>query len=205
MEMKTRIAFAVMLLALLVVATPASAFNWGVGADLGYTLFMPADKYNMENFNVIGIPLNSSSGFLLEGAIPTTGGLRLSFAGEKPMHEVWLGASLGRISVQDNAYTTMQLSGNYQFNFSVQSAIKPYLTAGVGMYRVGYSGDTDESAMSAFYGGGVGAAFKMGTGRLRGELRYDMVGEGTIGDDDYVVIPEGGALGFKLGFDLWAK
>lgn len=202
--MKTRIALA--LLALLVVATPAAAFNWGIGADLGYTMFMPADKYDMDNINIIGLPLNSSSGFLFEGAIPNAGGLRVSFAGEKPTHEVWLGASLGRISVQDNAYTTMQLSGNYQFNFDVQSAVKPYLTAGVGMYRLGYSGDDDsESAMSAFYGGGVGAAFKMGTGRLRGELRYDMVGEGTIGDDDSMVIPEGGALGFKLGFDLWAK
>jgi opacity protein-like surface antigen len=203
--MKTRLAVPVVLLALLVVATPAAAFNWGIGADLGYTMFMPADKYDTENFNVIGIPLNSSSGFLFEGAIPTVGGLRVSFAGEKPTHEVWLGASLGRISSEDNAYTTMQLSGNYQFNFNVQSGIKPYLTAGLGMYRVGYSGDDSESAMSVYYGAGAGAAYKMGTGRLRGELRYDMVGEGTIGDDDYAVIPEGGALGFKLGFDLWAK
>jgi opacity protein-like surface antigen len=203
MEMKTRIAL--MLFALMVVATPAVALNWGVGADLGYTLFMPDDKYDIENINIIGIPLNSQSGFLYEVGFPTTGGLRLSFAGEKPTHEAWLGVSMGRFSIEDIAYSTMQLSGNYQFNFDVQSAVKPYLTAGLGMYRVGYSNDDDsESAMSMYYGGGVGASFKMGTGRLRGELRYDMVGEGTI-EDDYPVIPEGGALGFKLGFDLWAK
>lgn len=203
--MKTRIAFAVVLVGLLVSA-PALAFNWGIGADLGYSMFMPADKYDIDNVSVIGIPLGSTSGWLGEGAFPTAGGLRLSFAGENPMHEIWLGTSLGRISVEDFAYSTMQLSGNYQFNFAVQSAVKPYLTAGVGMYRLGYSDDDDsESAMSVYYGGGVGAAFKMGTGRLRGELRYDMVGEGTIGDEDYMVIPEGGALGFKLGFDLWAK
>lgn len=202
--MKTRIALT--LLALLVAATPAAAFNWGIGADLGYSMFMPDDKYDFDNVSIIGLPLNSSSGFFYEVGFPTTGGLRLSFAGENPMHEVWLGASLGRFSVEDIAYTTMQLSGNYQFNFAVQSAVKPYLTAGVGMYRLGYSNDDDsESAMSVYYGAGVGAAYKMGTGRLRGELRYDLVGEGTIGDEDYAVIPEGGALGFKLGFDLWAK
>jgi hypothetical protein len=203
--MKTRIALT--LLALLVVATPAAALNWGIGADLGYTLFIPSSDYEgIENFNIIGIPMNSASGFFYEVGVPTTGGLRLSFAGENPMHEVWLGASLGRFSVEDIAYTTMQFSGNYQFNFAVQSALKPYLTAGVGMYRLGYSNDEDsESAVSAYFGGGVGAAYAMGSGRLRGEVRYDVVGEGTIGDEDYVVIPKGGALGFKLGFDLWAK
>ncbi len=200
--MKTRIALT--LLALMFVAAPAAAFNWGIGADLGYSLCMPKDD-DIDNINVIGIPFNSTSGWLGEGALPNTGGLRLSFAGENPMHEVWVGASLGRISVEDFAYSTMQFSGNYQFNFAVQSALKPYLTAGVGLYRAGYSNDDDsESAVSVFYGGGVGAAYKMGTGRLRGEIRYDMIGEGTI-DDDYTVIPEGGAIGFKLGFDLWAK
>jgi len=196
--MKTRIALT--LLALLLAASPASAFNWGIGADLGYTMFMPDDEYDVENFNVIGIPYGGMS--LYEVVIPAIGGLRLSFAGDNPMHEVWLGTSLSRMSVEDNSLTSMLLSGNYQFNFAVQSEVKPYLTAGVGMLRVG---DEDDSAMSTYFGGGVGAAYKLGTGRLRGELRYDMVGEGTIGDEDYVVIPKGGALGFKLGFDLWAK
>jgi opacity protein-like surface antigen len=201
--MKTRIALT--LLALLLVAAPAQAFNWGLGADMGYSMFMPDDKYDLDNVSVIGIPLNSQSGSFFEVGFPTTGGLRLSLAGEKPTHEAWLGVSMGRFSVEDFAFTTMQLSGNYQFNFDIQSAIKPYLTAGLGMYRMGYSDDDDsESATSMYYGAGVGAAFKMGTGRLRGELRYDMVGEGEV-DDDFVVIPEGGALGFKLGFDLWAK
>ncbi len=202
--MKTRIAFAVVLVGLLVSA-PALAFNWGIGADLGYTMFMPADKYDAENFSVIGLPFNSGL-FMDEVAIPAAGGLRVSFTGDNPMHEVWLGTALNRQSVEDFVLTTMQLSGNYQFNFAVQSALKPYLTAGVGLYRVGAKFDDEsESAMSAYYGGGIGAAFKMGTGRLRGELRYDMNGEGTIGDEDYTIILEGGALGFKLGFDLWAK
>jgi len=195
--------FAVVLFALgslCLMATPAAAINWGIGADLGYTMFMPDDEYDIDNISVIGLPLNGAP--VGELGIPVLGGLRVSFAGENPTHEVWLGTALSRLSVEDFSLMAMQLSGNYQFNFPTQAAAKPYLTAGVGMFRVG---DEDDSASSVYFGGGVGAAFKMGTGRLRGELRYDAVGEGTIGDEDYAVIPKGGALGFKLGFDLWAK
>ena len=40
--MKLRLAVPVVLLTLLVVsAAPAAAFNWGIGADLGFNVFMP--------------------------------------------------------------------------------------------------------------------------------------------------------------------
>jgi hypothetical protein len=44
-----------------------------------------------------------------------------------------------------------------------------------------------------------------GCGRLRAELRYDMVSEGkkTISGHDVVLIDKGGMFAFKLGFDLW--
>ena len=201
--MKTRIVLT--LFALLLVAAPAQALNWGLGADLGYTLFMPADKYDAENVSAIGIPFSAVRVGELSFVAPA-GGLRVSFTGEKPMHEVWLGLALNRYGEDELSVSVMQLSGNYQFNFDVQSAIKPYLTAGVGLNRAGYSDDDDsDSATAAYFGGGVGAACELGPGRLRGEIRYDALGEATIGDGDYVVFPEGGALGFKLGFDLWAK
>jgi hypothetical protein len=205
--MKTRIAVPAVLLALLTLlpAAPAAALNWGLGADLGYSLFMPSSDYgdDLDNISQFGLPFDP--GMLFDVAIPTLGGLRLSFAGENPMHEVWLGTSLSRLSVKDFSFSMMEFSGNYQFNFATQGGVDPYLTAGVGLYRVGAnSGSDGQSATSAYFGGGVGAAYKMGSGRLRGELRYDVVTEGTI-DDDQIIIPKGGALGLKLGFDLWNK
>jgi hypothetical protein len=207
--MKTRLALPALLLALLamVPAAPAAALDWGIGADLGFSIFMPSSDYgDVENISSFGIPFSS----FREGEltfVPAAGGLRLSFAGENRMHEAWLGVSLNRISEEDVSITVMQLSGNYQFNFATQGAIQPYLTAGVGLNRASYKGDSDsESGTASYFGGGVGVAHRMGTGRLRAELRYDALSEGTIGDeDDYVVFPKGGAVGFKLGFDLWNK
>jgi hypothetical protein len=205
--MRSRLAVPILLLALtLIPAAPAVAFNWGIGADLGFSVYMPSSDYeNAENITVIGAPFSVTR---IEefSVLPPAGGLRLSFAGENPMHEVWLGTSFARYSEEEVATSFLQLSGNYQFNFATQSAIKPYLTAGVGLNHAGYSDDDgSESVTSSYFGGGVGAAYKMGTGRLRAELRYDAGTEATVGDDDYIVVPKGGAVSFKLGFDLWNK
>ncbi len=200
---KKRLAVPVLLLVLfaLLPAAPAAAINWGIGADLGYNLFMP-DYDDVENITVIGLPLCPGAGET--ATIPVIGGLRVSFTGEKPTHEIWLGTSINRFGVEDYSIMSMQLSGNYQFNFATQGGLDPYVTAGVGLYRVGYSADDDsESAMSTYFGGGVGVAYKMGTGRLRAEARYDVVSEGEVDNDP--VIPKGGNLGLKLGFDLWNK
>jgi hypothetical protein len=204
--MKTRLALPVLLLALLalVPAAPAAALDWGLGADFGYSIFMP-DYDDAENVSSISMPFIASPS-MGEYVIPTVGGLRLSFAGENRMHEVWLGTSLARMSVEDFSLMTMQLSGNYQFNFAAQGAFKPYLTAGVGMIRLGASDDDfSHSAMSTCFGGGAGVAHQMGSGRLRGEVRYDMFSEGLFDGGEYPVLPKGSGINLKLGFDLWNK
>jgi len=61
---------------------------------------MPSDDYDLENINYFGWPLGASL-LLGELPLPATGGLRLSFTGEKPTHEVWLGTSLSWFSVED--------------------------------------------------------------------------------------------------------
>jgi hypothetical protein len=68
---------------------------------------------------------------------------------------------------------------------------------------VGYDYGSSSSASSAFFGAGVGAAHAMGSGRVRGEVRSDAVTEGK--DGSHVMIPKGTLVGFRLGFDLWAK
>jgi hypothetical protein len=199
--MRWRIVVPMVLLALLVVVPIASAaaFNWGMGANLGFNMFTPDSKYKPDNKTITtyGWPV---------------GGLRFSFAGEKPMHEVYLETELSYLSVQDGGSDhNFMVSGNYQFNFDMKGPAVPYLTAGVGVDMVGSKPPTGDSrsANAIFYGGGVGIAHHMGNGcgRLRAELRYDMIGEGkkTIAGHDDVIIDKGGQFGVKLGFDLWDK
>ena len=173
----------------------AAGFNWGLGANLGFNMFSPDSKYSPydKTTTTYGWPI---------------GGLRLSFAGEKPMHEVYLETSLSYVSVQDGGSDhNFMVSGNYQFNSDMKGPVAPYLTAGVGIDMVGSKPSTGDgiSASSTFYGGGVGIAHHMGNGcgRLRAEVRYDMVTEGKKDAD--ILIPKGGMLGVKLGFDLWDK
>jgi opacity protein-like surface antigen len=207
--MKTRLAVPVLLLVLLalVPAAPAAAFNWGVGADLGYNMFMPSSDYggDIENISYFGWPLGSQ---LLFGEVPLSsgGGLRVSFAGEKPTHEAWLGTSLSYFSYSGTSLHMLGLNANYQYNFETSGGVKPYVTAGAGLTRLGYSPESGDgtSAMSATFGGGVGIAHKMGTGRLRAEVRYDQITEGNDDDDDTLIL-KGGNLGFRLGFDLWSQ
>jgi hypothetical protein len=204
--MKKRLVVSVLLLVLLalVPAAPAAAVNWGIGADLGYNVFMPSSDYgsDIENINSFGWP----SGSAVLGELPGFGGLRLSFAGAKPTHEVWIGTELGFVSYSGSSMHTLGLNANYQYNFSTGSGVTPYVTAGVGINQLGYSGGGhSQSAMATIFGGGVGIAHWMGNGcgRLRAEVRYDQQTEGEADGD--TVIPKGANLGIRFGFDLWDK
>ena len=166
----------------------AQAFNWGVGANLGVGIFTPDSKYEGEkSVTSFGWPM---------------GGIRFSFAGEKPMHEVYFESALVYMSSDGSSLYTFKPSLNYQFNFDMKGSATPYVTAGVGLNMIGASGgDDSESASAAFYGGGLGIQHWMGNkaGRLRAEVRYDLQSENTKG------IMKGGEFGLKLGFDLWDK
>jgi len=180
---------AIACLSLVVVPVASAAgFNWGVGTNLGVSIFSPDSKYTDEkSVTTFGWP---------------SGGLRLSFAGEKPMHEVYFESSLVYLTSDGASIYTFRPSLNYQFNFDMKGAMIPYVTAGAGLTMLGASGGGDsESASAAFYGGGVGIQSWMGNkaGRLRAEVRYDLQSENTKG------IMKGGEFGLKLGFDLWDK
>lgn len=202
--MKTRLGVPVLLLVLLalVPAAPAAAFNWGIGADLGYNMFMPSSDYgDVENINSFGWP----SGGSFMGVLPGFGGLRVSFAGAEPTHEIWLGTSLNLLSSGGSSIHAFGVNANYQYNFPSKGPMAPYVTAGVGLNQVGESDGGSLSAMSTIFGGGVGIAHHMGNGcgRLRAEVRFDVQTEGE--EDGDVIIPKGSNLGIRLGFDLWNK
>ncbi len=208
--MRTRCAVLVLLAGLLafVPVVPAAALDFGLGADLGLSVFMPSDEYEGldGNFTTFGWPM--SSGFFMgELPLPGAGGLRLSMSGANPAHEVWLGTSFNRQGFEGAALSSLSLTGNYQFNFNAQGNLKPFVTAGVGLFRVGYHPEHGDgmSASSAMFGGGAGVGYLVagGVGRLRGEVRYDQVTEGK--HEDNPITPKGGTLGFRLGFDVWLR
>ncbi len=197
----------ILLAAVSLIPAAASAGNWAVGADFGFNVFMPSSDYETaNNVTTIGWPASSGVGGLLMG-IPAGGGLRLSFTGEKPTHEVYVNTNLSFLSTENGSLHQFQGSLNYQYNFATQGPLKPYVTMGAGLNRVGDNPDEGDgiSANSAVFGGGLGLAHTMGhgAGRLRAEVRYDQQTEGTDSGD--VLIAKGGAVGFKLGFDLWGK
>jgi len=197
----------VLLFALLVLlpAAPATALDWGLGADLGMSVFMP-DYEGADNISLVGWPMGATFVFG-ELPLPSAGGLRLSFSGANPMHEVWIGTSFNRTGVEGMALHAFGMTGNYQFNFATQGAFTPYVTAGAGLFRVGFSPDHGDgmSATSATFGGGVGLGYVMagGAGRLRAEVRYAQLTEGT--HEGSRIIPKGGEIGFRFGFDVWSR
>jgi opacity protein-like surface antigen len=200
--MKTRLAVPALVLVLLAMipAAQARVVQWGIGADLGYNLFMPSSDYEMwKNINAFGWPMGGSS-----PEAPTFGGLRVVFRGEKPTREVWLGTSLALLSSGNVHANRLQLTVNYQYNFPTEGRTRPYVTGGAGLTGVSQGSKGHEtSAMGALFGVGMGVARSVtdGAGRLRAEMRFDRETEGKDGGS--ILIPKGWNLGFRLGFDLW--
>ncbi len=199
--MKTKPAIAALLLLLaLVPAAPAHALSWGLGADLGGSLFKP-DYPDAEGVATFAWP-SMGPGY---GQIA---GLRVNFAGSKPEHEVWLGTSFAFRETGGHSTRLIMLSGNYQYNFTNRGGMIPYVTAGAGVDNASNAtstGGTTHSASGAIAGGGAGLSWRVrdGAGRIRTELRYDYQTEGkSLGD---VVIEKGSLFALKVGFDLWVK
>lgn len=177
------------LLAVIAVA-PASAMNWSIGANLGAQFVSPDTSESATDFSW---PL---------------GGLRIGFTGANPMHEFYLDTELGLFSQGDFSASSILFMGNYQYNFASQGSTAPFVTVGVGIDNesIDFGGPSGKiSAMQTIFGGGVGMRHKMGNGHgtLRGEVRYDMVGEGK--DNDVVVLEKASVVSVRLGFDLWDK
>jgi hypothetical protein len=183
-------------LLLVVTAVPARALNWSLGANLGLSIISPD---NGDNVTMFSWP----SGGLL--TLFTTPGLRVGFTGQNPQHEIYIDTGLSLISSNGASLNTLQMSGNYQYNFGSSGNLSPYLTAGVGFASYSESDGGSISAISPMLGGGLGLRHKMGNGHgtLRAEARLDHLNEGE--DSGFVVISAANTFGIKLGFDLWDK
>jgi opacity protein-like surface antigen len=172
-------------------STAAGAGTVGIGANMGFSAINPAVGADTQIFAWPG----SVVGF--------QPGVRLSYLVETRTHEGFLDTGLLRLSGAGESATYTQLSGNYQYNFRSTASVRPYLTAGVGMYRVSLGSDfgPGESGNSFLYGGGGGIRHWVSEehGAVRAEARYDHVGEGSK------IIQKADVFTFRLGFDLWLK
>jgi hypothetical protein len=193
------VGFVAAVLWIVVSAVPASAFNWSVGASLGANIVLPKAS-SLPNTVEFAWPFSRS-----------TPGLRVGFVGEKPQHEFYLDTGLF-LSTTKNNVTSSLFTGtaNYQYNFTNESAVAPYLTAGGGIYVSRYKDKAqvpvlEENGTSGLFGGGIGVRHKMGNGHgvLRAEVRYDHLTEAK--DGNVIVVDQADIVGFKLGFDLWDK
>lgn len=192
--MKWKLAIPALLLVLpLISATPAIALDWSLGAELGGSIFMP-DEENAEDVTTFSWPT-------VGPVFSQIGGLRLSFTGSRPTHEIWVGTSLFSMTSGGHTTSNVMVTGNYQYNFPNQGRLTPYVTAGVGFVNAG----RDDNATGAVYGAGAGLSRRVsdGAGRFRAEVRYDQQTEGK--SHGFVSVPKGGSFGLKLGFDLWIR
>ncbi len=193
--MKTKLAIAALSLVVLVVpAAPAAAFTWALGTELGGSIFRP-DYPDAEGVATFAWPMVGPSFY-------QNGGLRVSFMGTKPTHEIWFGTSFSYMLTGGHSTRGVMMSGNYQYNFPAQGRMIPYLTAGVGLNSYGRS---EQFASATIVGAGAGLSWRVheDAGRIRAEVRYDNMSEGK--SEGFVTIPRGGSIGMKLGIDLWGR
>ena len=178
-------------------AQPAQAM-WSLGANLGFTVHDPADPDD-DGYTFVGIPTAPSAFFLTPRP-----GLRVGFAGEKMDHEGFLDLGYDGFYFQSDNIQAMRIGGNYQYNFG-SSGMRPFVTAGVGLFRVGADSGESISATSMTYGAGAGVGFPVsqGVGRLRVEARFDKQQEAD--DDGNVIVDEATIWNIGFGFDLWIK
>lgn len=192
-----------MMLALLgtlaLVATPAHAMNWSLGANLGLVVIDPTED-GVDSATMFGWP---SQGFLNAVGAP---GLRLGFMGENPQHQFNLETAFWLFSSEGSSISTAQFTGNYQHNFvGSGAATYPFVTGGAGFTSVNAEDFFGGSAVSPTFGIGVGMQHRLGHGHgtARAEIRIDHVVEGE--DGGFPLIPASNNIGLKFGFDLWMQ
>lgn len=196
--MHPKLAVAAMAFALpMALAAPAMALDWGIGAELGGSLFLPTEDPEGDDAGIA-----TFSWPTIGAGFHQVGGIRASFAGADPRHELWLGTSYASMTTEGRSINWFLAGGNYQYNFAPEARVGPYLTGGVGIISRSGSG---ASGVGAVFGAGAGLARRVtdGAGRLRAELRYDRQTDATSGDLE--VVRGGGVLALKLGFDLWVR
>ena len=130
-------------------------------------------------------------------------GLRIGFSMRDPRTEFYINTGFSYLSHYGSSSSAIEVTGNFQSNFSPEARTTPYLTAGAGLLNMGSSGGSRGSvnATSMVLGGGLGISRRVAErhGRLRMEVRYDLATEASP------FIGKASMFGVRLGFDLWME
>lgn len=174
--------------ALALVATPAFAAGWFVGANFGLTNYSPDTG---EGFTLFGW----GDGTSLVGLWQP--GLRIGSTIASGRDELYVDTGFQYLTGNGSSITSLQLSGNYQHDFSKPKTPGAYLTAGAGILSLGASETSTTTVPVYGVGLGFGNPFAGGHGRFRIEARYDRQGE-----DKNSGLSAANLISLRLGFDV---
>ena len=182
----SRTQVAVVALLGLMLASPARAGSWSLGAQLG-AISLRSDEGGGTS-TVVAFPLN---------ALSYQPGLRLGFGDARHSREACLEGGLLVIDEAGTVVTIAVASLGYQHVFMQHAVSSPFASAWVGMVGEGGEGQYGNSIS---YGAGLGwrRVIRDEHGALRIEARYDYLRSGGAFER-----PKLSMLGLRLGFDLW--
>jgi len=178
----------ILIVALTLAATPALAqTRWFVGANFGVTHYSPDEGDGVTS-------IGWGDGTSLVGLWQP--GLRLGGTIGAGQDELYADTALQYLTGSGSSITALQMSGNYQHDFSKPRTPGAYLDAGVGIMSL--SGDGSSASLPVF-GAGLGYSnpFAEGHGRFRLEVRFDHQNE----DRDHG-FPAANLVSLRLGFDV---
>src|SRR5437870_1042065 len=116
---------------LVLLAAPAGAMNWSLGANLGFAVLSPTAS-NSKSTTVFAWPN--------QAPIP---GLRVGFTGQNPQHEIFFDTALLLTSQKDIGSTRdFTATANYQYNFGASGSVAPFVTFGGGLVLTGLKDET---------------------------------------------------------------
>ena len=180
--------FLVLTAALALAATPAFAqTGWFVGANFGLTHYSPDEGDDLTS-------VGWGDGTSLIGLWQP--GLRIGSTIGGGQDEIYAETAFQYLSGIGNSVTALQLSANYQHDFSKPKTPGAYINAGGGILNLG-SGGTSATLPVLGLGVGFGNPFAEGHGRFRIEGRYDHQGE-----DRDLGLSAANLFTLRLGFDV---
>ena len=177
-------------------AWPAAA-DWSIGSNLGLSVLMPGQ--GADNIVLLDVPTGSGLGFFMIGTQP---GLRFGFTNDARQEEFHLDGGIAAIAGSGDAFTAVQIAGNFQHAFAAYPKSQPYITLRLGTDLVS-GGDSTANALIAGFGIGQRIWTAEGHGSARFELRYDHIGEAK--ESGFTLQPALNAFEMRFGFDLWPR
>jgi hypothetical protein len=178
---------ALVLFAWLLLAAPAGAVSWSLGAQFGLAS-ITSGAGSRGKSTVVAWP---------SSALTYEPGLRLACGSARHEYDVTLDTGLLLLDEAGSTISMFVGMASYQQVFRREWPWSPFANVGVGLYREEAATRT-HSSLRFGTGAGVRHVVRDAHGALRAEVRYDEL-RGDRGSGR----PRLHTVGLRLGFDLW--